>query len=101
MSTQIAASIAGAIGTKNAALYHSRRGRNLWLFAFAIAIFGCFWVQTQLIVYTAAEYKSRDQCVQVESVEHSGFFRIFGTIGCACHFQSPLLLFNMIIVSIL
>ena len=64
MLTQIAASIAGAIGTKRASLYHSQRGRNLWLFVFAIAVFGCFWAQVLLGVYTADEYKTRDQYVR-------------------------------------
>jgi hypothetical protein len=83
MLAQIAASIAGAIGTKRAALYHSRRDRNLWLLAFLLAIFACFWVQTQLIVYTTAEFKTRDQYVKVESVENVGTSACFGSIDCA------------------
>jgi hypothetical protein len=62
--SQIGASIVGAIGTKRAPLYHSRRGRNLWLFLFAIGVFGCFWVQIKLIFYTEAEYLNRDQYVR-------------------------------------
>jgi hypothetical protein len=70
---QIGASVAGAIGTQRAPVYHSRRGRNLWLFLFAIGVFGCFWVQVKLILFTEAEYLNRDQCVLLSHVRIQRF----------------------------